>query len=142
MKFILDNLAVGDYQEALQPPPEITALLCVAEEHDLENPSLLYHKVPVVDMKAIPAVLLKDAVEWIIEHIEDQRIMVFCHGGVGRSPSVVIAYLCCVHGYGFGEAVEFVATRKPRMSILPKLILRIAEAKRLLDDGKAGRPTP
>jgi protein-tyrosine phosphatase len=132
MIYILDNLAVGDYQEALQPPPEITALLCVAEEHDVDHPGLHCHKVPVMDMKAIPVPLLKSAVEWIIANIKTQRIMVFCHGGVGRSPSVIVAYLCCVHGLGFGEAVEFVATRKPRMSILPNLILRIAEVKRLL----------
>ena len=131
---------MGDYQEALQPPPEITALLCVAEEHDVADTSLLYHKVPIVDMKGIPVPHLKDAVDWIIAHIKDHNIMVFCHGGVGRSPSVIIAYLCCVHGLGFGEAVEFVATRKPRMSILPNLILRIAEVKRLMAEETANKP--
>ena len=138
MDFILDRLAVGSYQEALDPPSEITALLNVAEEHDLADSSLVYGKVPVVDMKSIPAPMLKDAVSWIASHIDDQKIMVFCHGGVGRSPSVIIAYLCCKRGYGFGEAVEYVATRKPRMSILPNLILRIAEVKQLLEQEKAG----
>jgi protein-tyrosine phosphatase len=136
--FILDHLAVGSYQEALTPPSGITALLNVAEEHDLTEASLLYGKVPVVDMKSIPAPLLKDAVTWIASHIDDQKIMVFCHGGVGRSPSVIIAYLCCKRGFGFGEAVEYVATRKPRMSILPNLILRIAEVKELLEKENAG----
>ena len=129
VNFILDNLAIGDYQEALHPPPEVTALLCVAEEHDISESPLLTHKVPIVDMKAIPSPQLKEAVEWIIAHINDHRIMVFCHGGIGRSPSVVVAYLCCVLNYGFGESVEFVATRKPRMTIMPNLILRIADVK-------------
>jgi protein-tyrosine phosphatase len=140
MDFILDRLAVGSYQEALQPPAGITALLSVAEEHDLDQPTLLYHKVPVADMKAIPAPQLKEAVEWIAAHIEDHHIMVFCHGGVGRSPTIIVAYLCCMLGMGFGEAVEFVATRKPRMTILPKLILRIAEVKQLMAEETTNRP--
>jgi hypothetical protein len=32
MDIILEPLAIGHYEEALAPPSEITALLCVAEE--------------------------------------------------------------------------------------------------------------
>jgi protein-tyrosine phosphatase len=130
--FILDNLAIGSYHDALDPPAEITALLNVADEHDVSDSPLVNHKVAIVDMKSIPAAQLKEAVAWIIAHISDHKIMVFCHGGVGRSPSVVVAYLCCALDYGFGEAVEFVAIRKPRMVTLPNLILRIADIKREL----------
>ncbi len=35
MVFILDNLAVGSYMEALEAPSDITALLCVAQEKDI-----------------------------------------------------------------------------------------------------------
>jgi protein-tyrosine phosphatase len=140
MNFILDRLAVGTYQEALHPPPEITALLCAADEFEIPDSLLLSHKVPVIDMKAIPAPLLKEAVDWIEAHIADHRILVFCRGGVGRSPSVVIGYLCCALNYGFGEAVEHVATRRPNISILPRLIERIAEVKRLRPYG-ADEPT-
>ena len=129
MNWILDNLAIGDFHEALRPPSAITALLCVAEEHPLPPTSLLAHKVPMVDMKSIPLPLLKEAVDWLAAHIGDHRILVYCHGGVGRSPSVVVAYLCCALEYGFGEAVELVATRKPRMVTLPNLILRIADMR-------------
>jgi len=130
MNSILDNLSIGSYQDALDPPPGVTALLCVAEEHQIAESPLLNHKIPIVDMKAIPSEQLQEAVDWIAEHIADHRIMVFCHGGVGRSPSVVVAYLCCTFDYGFGEAVEFVAVRKPRMVTLPNLILRIADLKK------------
>jgi hypothetical protein len=42
MDFILDNLAIGNYQEALAPASDITALLCVAKEHDIyDTKSLL-----------------------------------------------------------------------------------------------------
>nr|QNO52799.1 hypothetical protein HGGDFBBL_00031 [Methanosarcinales archaeon ANME-1 ERB6] len=126
MKFILENLAIGSYEEALKPPSEITALLNVAKEKDIET-KLLYHKVPIVDMQPIPSKQMKEAVEWIKDHIEWYKIMAFCNAGIGRSPSVVIGYLCCFMEYSFGDAVEFVAKRKPDISILPELIRTIED---------------
>jgi protein-tyrosine phosphatase len=122
MVFILDHLAVGSASEAAQRPGSVTAALCVAEEVELENPPPVYHKVPMTDMVPIPATQLREALAWIDGHIRDHRILVFCNAGVGRSSSVAVAYLCGVLGYGFGTAVEMVARRKPRMSILPELI--------------------
>lgn len=135
MKFILDNLAVGSVQDALNPPPAITALLCVAEELDLPEAGRLYHKVPIADMRPIPAERLHEAVKWLRENLEGNRVMVFCNGGVGRSPSVIIAYLCCVLGFGFGEAVEFTARKKPYISTLPDLITSIDQIRGAPDVG-------
>lgn len=129
MDFILDHLAIGNFAEAQKPPSDIDALLCVAQEHDVDPSSCRYHKVPIIDMQPIPEGQMKDAVEWIGGHIEDHRIMVFCNAGIGRSPSVVVGYLCCALGYSFGAAVEHVAIRKPYMSILPNLIQTIREVE-------------
>lgn len=128
MNFILDNLAIGSYEDALNPPSEVTALLNVAKEKDIET-TLLYHKVPIIDMQPIPSEQMKEAVEWIKNHISRYKIMVFCNAGIGRSPSVVIGYICCSLGYSFGDAVEFVAKRKPDISILPLLIRTIEAVK-------------
>lgn len=129
MKFILDNLAIGDYQSAIEPEHDITALLNVANERDLTVTPLAYYKIPIIDMEPIPPDQLKEAVGWINERIDSQKILVFCNAGVGRSPSVVVAYLCCIQKLGFGQAVEYVATRKPNMSILPKLITSIEKIR-------------
>ena len=133
MDFILENLAIGDYQEALQPPSDIDALLCVAEEKDTSGTKLKYHKVPIVDMQPIPTEQMREAVRWIEQNVGPHKIMVFCNAGVGRSPSVVVAFLCCVLGYSFGEAVEYVAVRRPYMSTLPNLITTIDETKKQLE---------
>jgi protein-tyrosine phosphatase len=130
MDSILDNLAIGNYEEALQPSSEIDALLCVAEERAIHDTRCKYHKVPIVDMQPIPPEQMREAVEWIRDNINDRKIMVFCNAGIGRSPSVVIAYICCILGVSFGEAVEYVAVRRPYMSTLPSLILPIEETKR------------
>lgn len=129
MRFILDNLAIGNYEAALDPLPTISALLNVAAERDLLNTTRLYHKIPIVDMQPIPAVQMREAVEWLKRHITGHEIMVCCNAGIGRSSSVVIGYLCCCLGYGFGEAVEFVARKKPDISILPNLIETIEAAR-------------
>ncbi|MBW1739936.1 MAG: dual specificity protein phosphatase family protein [Deltaproteobacteria bacterium] len=129
MNFVLDNLAIGNYEVALNPPPIVSALLNVAIEKDLHDTTCLYHKIPIVDMQPIPSEQMQEAVEWIRDHSMAYRIMVFCNAGIGRSPSVVIGYLCCILGYGFGEAVEFVARRKPDISTLPNLIKTIEAVK-------------
>jgi protein-tyrosine phosphatase len=134
MDFILENLAIGSYQEALEPPSDISSLLCVAKEKDIYESNHFYYEVPIVDMQPIPPEQLREAVEWIRDKISNYRIMVFCNAGVGRSPSVVVAYLCCVLNYSFGDAVEYVATRKPYMSILPNLIKDIEEAGKQIEN--------
>jgi protein-tyrosine phosphatase len=129
--FILDNLAVGSYLDSIDPPKEFTALLCVAQEKDVEDKSRLWHKVPIIDMQPIPEEQLKEAVSWIRKaHEHGHRVLVFCNAGIGRSPSVIVAYLCSVLGYKFGQAVEYVAKRRPYTSMLPDLITTIDRISR------------
>jgi len=134
MHYILKNLAIGNFEDAQDPPAGIDTLLCVAQEIDLSHVRCLYYKVPIVDMQPIPEDQLKEAVVFIRDHIKDHRIMVYCNAGVGRSPSVVVAYLACVQGYGYGDAVEFVAAKKPYMSTLPNLILSTERLKEMISE--------
>ena len=74
------------------------------------------------------------AIKWISENIEKGKVvMVFCRMGIGRSSSVIIGYLMS-RGFGFGQAVEFVARKKPHISILPELITTIEEALKILNN--------
>jgi hypothetical protein len=128
--YILENLAVGNPQDALTAHEHFDAFLNVASEVAIE-PALFgekpYLKLLIDDMKPIPAFRLMEAAAYINQHINTKRILMFCDGGVGRSPSVAVAYLCS-KGMRFGQAVEFVAMRKPYMSILPDLIESIRNA--------------
>jgi protein-tyrosine phosphatase len=130
---VYENLTVGPYEEAQPPPDRIGALLCVAEEHSLPETGLPTHKVPITDMQPIPAGQLEEAVRWIDAHIGGRHTYLFCNAGVGRSPSVAVAYLCCYEGFSFGGAVEHVARRKPNISTLPRLIERIETVRSLLE---------
>lgn len=126
MHSILERLYIGSYDDARSASQVITARLNVAEERDLTPlwHQTLDHKIPIRDMTPIPDHQLKEAVHWIRDHIGSHTVLVSCNAGVGRSASVIVAYLCST-GYGFGEAVEFVARRKPNISTLPNLILGI-----------------
>ncbi|MGD8548531.1 MAG: hypothetical protein PVJ45_02850, partial [Desulfobacterales bacterium] len=65
MKYILKNLAIGNFEDAQDPPVGIDTLLCVAQEIDLSHVRCLYYKVPIVDMQPIPEDQLKEAVVFI-----------------------------------------------------------------------------
>jgi protein-tyrosine phosphatase len=131
MDLILDNLAVGSAADAWSRPPDVRAMLCVAEEHQLPD-RVPGSRVPIRDMRPIPAEQILQAVYWLRETLPDGRVLVFCNAGVGRSSSIAVAYLSCVEGLGFGAAVELVARRHPGMSILPDLILGVEEVRRRL----------
>ena len=121
---------MGNAADAQNAHEHFDAFINVASEVQIE-PAVFgekpFLKVAIDDMKPIPAFRLMEAAEFIDQHINSKRILVFCDGGVGRSPSVVIAYLSS-KGMRFGQAVEFVAMRKPYMSILPDLIESIRKA--------------
>ena len=80
-------------------------------------------------MRPIPSGQMNEAVQWIRSYRGPYKIMVFCNAGVGRSPSIVIGYLCCFGGYSFGDAVEFVTKMKPGISLLPDLVKTIDAVK-------------
>ncbi len=130
MKYLLEHLAVGNAIDAQNAVQHFDAFLNVAAEID-PDPTIFdskpYLKLQIHDMMPIPAFRLMEAADFIDQNIGTKRILVFCDGGVGRSPSVAIAYLCS-KGMRFGQAVEFVAMRKPFMSILPDLIESIRKA--------------
>jgi hypothetical protein len=57
------------------PPPAIRALLCVAEELDLPAAGLIYHKVPIADMRPIPPGQLREVIGWLRDSLEGNRVM-------------------------------------------------------------------
>ncbi|HEX2055510.1 MAG TPA: dual specificity protein phosphatase [Nitrospiraceae bacterium] len=122
MHMINKRLLVGNIEDAARPPAQIGALLLVAEEQDITAPSwVTYAKIPFKEFGEPDPSALCEAVDWIESHIAENRILVCCRAGMGRSVSVVIAYLCCVEHLTYEEAVQLVLTRRPGGVPLPKL---------------------
>lgn len=131
MHIINKRLLVGNAEDAKNPPPQVSAVLMVAEEQNVLVPSrVVYAKIPLKEFGEPAAAALYEAVEWIATHVAEHRLMVCCRVGMGRSVSVVIAYLCCVEGMAYGDAVKLVLTRRPGGIPLPHLQDAIEEVCR------------
>lgn len=122
MHMINKRLLVGNADDARNPPPQVTAVLMVAEEQNVTVPSrVVYAKIPFKEFGAPSVPALHEAVEWVAAHVAEHRLMVCCRVGMGRSVSVVIAYLCCIEGMSYADAVKLVLTRRPGGMPLPRL---------------------
>lgn len=139
MHMITENLLVGNINDAKEPPVKIGALLLVAAEYALESPGwLISGRIPFSEYAEAEPLLLDKAVSWVEQHISDKRVMVCCRAGMGRSVSVVMAYLCCVQGMTYEEVLKLVMRRRPGAMPLPNLEKAIAKVG-LLRDARAKR---
>jgi protein-tyrosine phosphatase len=137
MHLITETLLVGNINDAMEPPVKIGALLLVAAEHTVVPPSwLMYGRIPFSEYAEAEPLLLDRAVSWVEQHLSDHRVMVCCRAGMGRSVSVVMAYLCCVQGMAYAEVLKLVMRRRPGAMPLPKLEEAIIQV-RLLREARA-----
>ena len=132
MHMISKQLLVGNIEAAREVHPAIGALLLVAQEYDVTPPSWVdYAKIPLKEFAAADPQQVREAVEWIERKIGSNRVLVCCRAGMGRSASIIIAYLCCVEGLSYGEALKLVSARRPGVLPLPSLEDTIALVKQL-----------
>jgi protein-tyrosine phosphatase len=132
MHMISKQLLVGNIEAAREVHPAIGALLLVAEEYDVTPPSWVdYAKIPLKEFAAADPQQVREAVEWIERKIGSNRVLVCCRAGMGRSASIIIAYLCCVERLSYGEALKLVSARRPGALPLPFLEETIMLVKQL-----------
>ncbi len=122
MHLITEKLLVGTIDDAREPPPTVGTLLLVAEEFTVEPASWIeYHRIPITEFAEADPVTLARAVEWLEKRVPEGRVLVCCRAGMGRSVSVVMAYLCCVEGLAYEDVLKLVMIRRPGAMPLPKL---------------------
>ena len=128
--YINDNLFIGDQWDANSPPPFVTALLWVALETPVAPPDhCVVARLPLREFAKPDLVDLQGGVDWLTTHLPSQKILVACRQGLGRSPSIVIAYLCCRKQLSFQAAVDQVREKRPGTTPLPELSWVIEELK-------------
>jgi len=143
MHRITDRLFVGNINDATQLPPQVSAVLLVAEELSNELPDWLAHGwIPIKEYSEADPKVLADAVSWVERHLTDNRVMVCCRAGMGRSVSVVMAYLCCVEGMAYADVLELVTARRPGAMPLPKLEEAIDEVRRFRRSSSTSQGNP
>ncbi len=122
MHLINEFLAVGNAEDAVKPARLITVVLNVAAENQIAPPDgRAYAWIPFKEFAEADPVHLDEAVEWLEQHQNGNRLMVCCRAGMGRSVSVVIAYLCLAKAMLYEEAVKLVSARRPGATPLPNL---------------------
>jgi len=121
-------------QDIENPQGGVTSILNVAEEIDLEVSPLEYYKIPLEDGKPILPERMREAIMWIRDHIASGRVLVGCHYGVGRSPSIVMGYLCSM-GYGYEDALHLVSPKETKVVPLPRLAETIRKTLVNLEGG-------
>jgi protein-tyrosine phosphatase len=142
MHQITDRLAVGNIYDAERPSANIGALLLVAEEYSIEAPAgLVYSKIPLKEYGEAEITSLDCAVNWIEQQLPENRVMVCCRAGMGRSVSVVMAYLCCVQGMAYQDVWKLTMTRRPGAVPLPNLRATIEQVQRLRQTRKQTPPS-
>lgn len=132
MHVITESLLVGNIDDAKKLPSSIGALLLVTKEYEIAPPQgIPYARIPLKEFTEADPHDMERAVAWVEWHIASNRLIVCCRAGMGRSVSVVIAYLCCVKGMSYVEAVAFVKARRPGATPLPNLEQTINEVRQL-----------
>ena len=129
---ITDSLFVGNIYEAEKPPARISAVLLVAEEFIPDPPpGVIYERIPFKEFGEAKPASLHLAIDWIARHHPDNRILVCCRAGMGRSVSVVMAYLCCVHSMAYPEVYQLIMNRRPGACPLPNIQATIKQVLQL-----------
>lgn len=141
MHQITETLAVGNIYDAERPPATFGALLLVAEEFSIEPPAgLAYSKIPLKEYGEAGIDSLDRAVGWIERQLPANRVLVCCRAGMGRSVSVVMAYLCCVQGMAYPDVWELAKTKRPGAVPLPNLRSTIERLQQLRQTRKPTAP--
>jgi protein-tyrosine phosphatase len=132
MHQITDTLLVGNILDAERPPATVGAVLLVAEEFSIDGPAgVIYDRIPLKEYGEAAPALLDRAVTWIERHLPDNRVMVCCRAGMGRSVSVVMAYLCCVQDMAYDDVLKLVTSRRPGACPLPNIQSGIEQVHQL-----------
>lgn len=131
MHFILNRLAIGDYDDVMDLQTlqryDITAVLDVTKEAIYSlPPQILRLKIPMKDHEPMEPDKIRLAVNWLRQAIRERRVLVHCMAGISRSPAIAMCYLYeC--GFSFDEALELIRSKREQVQPHPALLESIQD---------------
>lgn len=130
INYIDHHLYIGEQMDAESPPSFITAVFWTALDPQISPPpNIIFARLPLKEYIEPDLIDLEMGVQWLTRHLPEHHILVACRVGLGRSPSIIIAYLCCMHGLSFEEAQDLVIQKRPGTTPLPHLASLIEQLK-------------
>lgn len=122
IRAIRAHLFIGDQTEAEHPSPGITAVLWAARDPIKKPPpNILLARLPLTEYSEPDIIDLQAGVDWLTRHLPHHMVLVACRAGLGRSTSIVLAYLCCVENLSYKKALAYLVAKHPGTTPLPRL---------------------
>ena len=126
MSQILDNLYLGNLDDALNAPPDFV-IVCVLEYQPPNEPNGAY-RFPFLEGGLANVKVLDEFADFVDKLLsEGRKVLVHCAMGVERSPLAVVWYLHKKKGMSIPEAYAFVKSKRSvvadRTVWLPKSVL-------------------
>jgi len=111
MSQILDNLYLGNLDDALNAPPDFV-IVCVLEYQPPNEPKGAY-RFPFLEGGLANVKVLDEFADFVDKLLsEGRKVLVHCAMGVERSPLAVVWYLHKKKGMSIPEAYAFVKTKR------------------------------
>ena len=111
MSQILDNLYLGNLDDALNVPPDFV-IVCVLEYQPPNEPKGAY-RFPFLEGGLANVKVLDEFADFVDKLLsEGRKVLVHCAMGVERSPLAVVWYLHKKKGMSIPEAYAFVKTKR------------------------------
>jgi protein-tyrosine phosphatase len=144
MHFVNEQILVGNVDDAQKPPPYVQAVLFVSGEHTIPAPrGVAYNYIPLKEYGEADPNAVKSAVDWLEKQPANTKLMVCCRAGMGRSVSMIIAYLVCVKGMTYADAEKLLKSRRPGATPIPRLeqtIEKVRQLRQATGQGQAAGP--
>lgn len=139
MYIITESLLIGNIHDAQKVPSQVSALLWAAGDLRINPPAHIpFAVIPLEEYAEADPIDVEAGVDWLAHRPATDKIMVCCRAGMGRSVSLVIAYLCCIKGMSFRDAYNLVIARRPGATPLPNLKETIEVVKKMRQEKPEG----
>ncbi|CRI67816.1 putative Dual specificity protein phosphatase [Thiocapsa sp. KS1] len=114
MDWITDQIAIGNYRDAVSLPADIEALLCLkADCCDEGREDVEVLCIPLVDGPGNDLRDVREGVRFIADVVSaGGRILVHCHAGRSRSVAVVARYLVESRGMTRRAALALISAKR------------------------------
>ena len=121
MDFITDNIALGEYWAAYEKDYLISKkikkiLICGNDLKAFFPKDFIYLKLDLIDKEDFDLIpFIDEAIEFIKNTDEINKVLVHCQFGVSRSASILIAFLMKEKNINYDEALTIIKGKRPQV---------------------------
>ena len=124
---LLLGRAADAEQLAKDNPHQVQTVITLCEKGVKRRAAgIRYLHFPVRDAQPIPIALLNAILEAIYQAVAEGTVLVHCHFGLSRAPTLIAAYFDSIGFLRFMEAIRYLEELRPAIAPSPVLVHTIA----------------